>query len=284
VLQLVEEGRLTLEAPLSRWLPSFPNIDNRITVRQLLNHTGGVFTYNHHPEAWNALLFGNPNRVWSPEEIFADFLLAPYFPPGGGWRYSNTGYLLLGRIIESATGSSISTQLRTRFLDPLGLNDTYLMYEEPVSKDIAHCWHDFAADGVLEDINSLYHTSWYSAVWTAGAMVATAEDLARWFHFLFHEGRVLQTSSLEQMLDFYGPIVDRPPIGGYGLGAAQFMFDGETFWGHGGDAFGATAGGLYVPAMGCTLAVVFNRGEEEQANVIMTAILSGLLNVLRANS
>ncbi|MBW1784977.1 MAG: beta-lactamase family protein [Deltaproteobacteria bacterium] len=285
VLQLVEEGRLSLDDPISKWLPSYSytNIDNRITVRQLLNHTGGVFSFEDHPDAFDALLFSDPLRVWTPEEIFANFLLPPPFSPGGGWLYSNTGYLILGRIIEAVTGSSVSAQLRTRFLNPLGLNDTFLMHEEPVTKEIAHSWHDFDGDGFPEDITSLHQASYYSSIWTAGAMVATAEDLARWIHLLFHEGRVLQDASLEQMLDFYGPIVNTPPISGYGLGAVEIVFAGETFWGHSGGDFGITAAGLYLPATGCALAILLNLGEDEKANVIMTEILSGILNVLEAN-
>jgi D-alanyl-D-alanine carboxypeptidase len=111
ILQLADEGVLTLEDSLFEWLPSFHNIDSTITIRQLLNHTNGIFNLTEHPDIWNAV-FADLYRQWTMEEVIDGYILAPYFPKGTDWHYSNTGYLLLRMIIKEATGQSISSQYR----------------------------------------------------------------------------------------------------------------------------------------------------------------------------
>jgi D-alanyl-D-alanine carboxypeptidase len=125
VLQLVAEGRLSLQDSLQRWLPGILPYGEQVTIRQLLNHTSGV------PQNWATIeqtLYrssGGRFRVWTPRELVA--LVAdqpPGFPPGTAWSYPNTGYLLLGLVVEAASGSTLGQELHRRIFGPLGLHGT----------------------------------------------------------------------------------------------------------------------------------------------------------------
>jgi D-alanyl-D-alanine carboxypeptidase len=125
VLLLVAEGRLSLQDTLQRWLPGILPYGEQVTIRQLLDHTSGV------PHNWAAVeqtLYrssGGRFRVWTPRELVA--LVAdqpPSFPPGTAWSYSNTGYLLLGLVVEAASRSTLGQELHRRIFGPLGLHGT----------------------------------------------------------------------------------------------------------------------------------------------------------------
>lgn len=120
VLQLAQEGRLSLEDRLDRWLPGVIQMSDRITIRQLLNHTAGV--YNFSDEEFHRTVYNNPDKPWTRQELL-DIARAhgPDFAPGKGWKYSNTGYVLLGMIVEQASGQSFDEALESRILRPLGI-------------------------------------------------------------------------------------------------------------------------------------------------------------------
>jgi len=151
ILQLAEEGKLTLEDSIEQWFPGLvPNGEN-ITIHQLLNHTSGIFDFLSH-EDYYMLVGSDLNKIWDPKEIVA---LAtskePYFEPGAGFMYSNTNYILLGMIVESATGSTLANELRSRLLEPLKLEHTYLAGYEDVPGGTPHGYWDFTGDGNLDD-------------------------------------------------------------------------------------------------------------------------------------
>ena len=116
IMQLAEEGVLSLDDPVCEWLPGIPKVDCLITLRQLLNHTSGVHNYIDHPAYWKSTLWDEPDRSWTPGEALATYLLEPYFAPGAAWHYSNSGYVLLRMIIMEATRSDIATGLSESFL------------------------------------------------------------------------------------------------------------------------------------------------------------------------
>jgi CubicO group peptidase (beta-lactamase class C family) len=123
-LKLVEENSILLEDPISKWLTSFAYVDSTISIRQLLNHTSGLYMFWDNEEIWEELR-RDREKFWSPEEVL-QYIKEPYFAPGDGWRYSNTNYLLLGMIINKVTGSRLSDELKKHFWQPLGINDVYL--------------------------------------------------------------------------------------------------------------------------------------------------------------
>src|SRR5262249_41957723 len=113
VLQLVDRGLLSLDAPLSSLLPQHTNVNPRITVRQLLDHTSGLFDYMNDDAAQVfAAITADRSRIWTPEEILSTFFGPPHFAPGASWRYSNTNFLIAGMIDEAVIGSTDDTDLR----------------------------------------------------------------------------------------------------------------------------------------------------------------------------
>jgi len=291
-LKLVEESLLTLDDPLHKWLPDYPNTDNTITIRQLLNHTSGLDSLQG-PSAIRPVL-KDPGRLWTPKEVLTTLVGKPHFPKGTGWQYSNTGYILLGMIIEKATGSKIAIELRNRFWNPLGLDNTFFAVEEVLPENIAHGWIDLNGDKVLDDFSVFPRTALYSLFWAAGGVFSTSEDLAKWTHALFHEGRVLNKGSLDQMLAFHSPI-PKPIITGYGFGVQRYkprFFNGSIFktgrkeihlelWGHAGNGIGYFCFIWYLPEYGVSIGFMSNR-EQTQEGLILFPI-NDLMGVITSN-
>ena len=124
VLELVAEGRLSLDDTVEHWLPGLVPNGAAITLRELLNHTSGLFDFGD-DQVWNQSRVADPQRIWLPKELIAAAVShPPYFRPGTAWHYSNTNYVLLGLIIEAATGRSLGDELRERLLQPLALGAT----------------------------------------------------------------------------------------------------------------------------------------------------------------
>jgi D-alanyl-D-alanine carboxypeptidase len=276
VLKLSEEGLLSLEDPISRWLPSYNYVDGRVTIRQLLEHTSGIYNFTANQSFWDAV-FRDPTRRWLPEEVLS-YIGPPDFPPGASWNYSNTNYTLLGMIAQRAARSSLSAAIRSRLLDPHGLANTFLEAEDGVPGTIAHGWFDMNGDGRYDDISGINRTSQTSATWGAGGMVSTAADVARWACLLF-EGKVLSAASLSQMLTFRTVSVPPTPIVGYGLGALRALFSGREFWGHGGNMIGYTACMLYAPTERVAVALLFNQDFVDYA--VGSPLLGAIVNAIR---
>ncbi len=180
-------------------------------------------------------------------------------------------------IIKEATGSEVSTELRNRFLNPLGLNRSFLDVEESIPGVIAHGWFDINGDGPLDDLSLFSRTSIYSGAWTAGAMVSTAEDLVKWAQALF-QGGVLSQTTLDQMLAFHSPCPGEPLLSGYGLGVCQFFIEGTEMWGHAGNIPGYLAIVVYSPDCGAIISVLINSQSETCITNVYTALLRVVLD------
>ena len=259
VLQLAEEGLLSLEDSVKKWLPGHPKIDSTITIRQLLGHTSGIFMFWENQELWDDLIRYR-DSVFTPEVVLT-YLKDPDFLPGKGFRYSNTNYLLLAQIVTGATGSSLSAELRRRFWQPLGLSDTYLSMEEDIPKDqLAHVWGDnFEKGGSFRDVTFLPRASHESITYGSSGVFTTARDLAVWCRSLFG-GKVLRESSLDQMLHFNSAAAGSW-CDGYGLGVFVFkesIRDGGRAYGHGGGNIGTSAYMAYLPDYGVGIALMIN--------------------------
>ena len=278
IIQLAEEGVLSLDDPISKWLPEYPQVDSNITIRQLLNHTSGIFDMVRHPDYWEAMKM-DPDKVWRPEDIIKNFLLDPYFPGGTDWHYSTPGYILLRMIIKDVTGSEVSAVYRDHLLTPLGLEHTYVAGLEELPENTAHGWFDLDEDGAYDDLPSF--TAFDSGI--GGAVYASAEDLALWSHALFSERRLLSEQSFVQMLTFHSPTPGEPLVAGYGLGVVQFspeLFNGLEILGHSGNAPGYAAGCLYLPEYDVSIAIMVNTHGREAMFTIneLLSILSEEIN------
>jgi D-alanyl-D-alanine carboxypeptidase len=264
---------LDLDDSLSQWLPPFPNIDSTITIRQLLNHTCGIFNLTENTATWDSV-FADPFRMVSMEAIITNCTLEPYFEPGSDWHYCNTGYLLLRLLIPEATNSDIHQEYRDRFFTPLGMTTAFVAPYETAPATIAQGWFDCDGNGTYDELP--YMTSFYSMA--GGGVFCTARELAGWSYALLHEKTVLSQPSLDEMLTFHSPCPGEEMAGGYGLGVVQFeasLFNGLNLYGHGGNALGYAAGCFYLPDYGVSLAVMDNTEHGECMWVI-----TDLLDVL----
>jgi D-alanyl-D-alanine carboxypeptidase len=255
VLQLVDEGRLGLADPVSTYVPGFRPARG-VTIRQLLNHTSGIPDYTR-TEHFHEGLLEDRDRVWSTDELLA--LVADVrrdFAPGTDYLYCNTGYLLVGRVIDTVTGSSWAAEIRRRILDPLRLRHTHVAGAEPVPGGVLPGYADADMDGDVDNVDA--GGPWPSletAEGPAGAIVSTAGDLAVFADALFR-GELLGADTLRQMVA-EGP--HHPRNANYGLGVEISRPDYRlTIWGHGGFTLGFKSDLWYLPAHDLVVVVLAN--------------------------
>ncbi|CAN5664431.1 hypothetical protein BH23CHL7_BH23CHL7_14700 [soil metagenome] len=256
IMQLAEEGTLGLDDRLSRWLPDHPRAA-QITLRQLLMHTSGEFNYFEHP-TYNRRVFGDPTHDWTPDEILTAFREAPYFAPGTGYHYSNTGFVILALVIEAATGNPLGDEYRRRFLEPLDMADTFFQGDAPPPSRAA-TGYLVGTDGpraISDGTDYRPTTSAATVAWAAGAVVASASDLATWADALYG-GKLLAPASLAQMTDFSANSYAGAT---YGLGTRTRFMSGRRAVGHTGSLRGFAAAMWHFPGEGITVVVLSNRG------------------------
>ncbi|MEJ7748189.1 MAG: serine hydrolase domain-containing protein, partial [Candidatus Limnocylindrales bacterium] len=278
VMALVEEGQIALDGSVATYLPEL-GLDAGITVRQLLNHTSGLSDFFFHPRI-DKLLIKQPARRWRPERSLK-FVGTPYFQPGRGWHYSNTNYLLLGLLVEQVTGRSLSAELRTRFLEPLGLSHTSYQPSDSPTGPLAHGYrfdvgarNDRPID--LSDGSTIVpFTSVVTAAAGAGGIAANSIDIARWARALYG-GRVLSPASLQAMVE--AAILTQPyqPSVPYGLGVQVLDFAGQQSLGHSGRLLGFRAVMRYLPASGLSVAVLTNQSRTDPAIVARALVAIAL--------
>ena len=200
ILKLQESGLLSLNDPLSMWLPNFPYVAPTITIRQLLTHQSGIFDVT---DALDGAFFQDPNKYYSPLEAMAA-IQPPYFPPGEKYTYSNTNYLLAAMISESVTGKSFAENLHQYIFDPLSLDSTFLSVYETPNGNVAHGWFEGVDWGTLPMVSA------YSAHMGSGAIYSTANEMKQWYDHLFN-GNFISAASLREITDF-------DPTSFYGMG------------------------------------------------------------------
>lgn len=264
ILQLAHEGKLNLNDTIYRFLPVHPNIAYKITIRQLLNHTSGIYNYTSHPEFVD-FVNGNPDAIVNVDSIISNWVGAMVFTPGKNWQYSNTNYLLLGKIIEAVDGVPYHTALRNRFLDKFGFNESFMDVYDSYSIPKAQTWLN---NGQYWDEN---FKSFMSSAWAAGAMITSPRDLAKWAKYLY-SGEILPASWLDSMKVTL-------PLGGsnkYGLGMIQRSFNGKTYLGHGGTTLQNSEMEYSVSSDFSVVTVVNEQDKGSQSGLIQ----NNLINVI----
>ena len=264
ILQLAEEDKLDLDVPYGRYLTAGPRSEN-VTIRQLLSHTSGIYDYFENPrytritEAWLKTTSGDGlsgrEHLWTYDEIME--LVKPrsgYCKPGTCYRYSNTNYVILGRIAELVADAPLHKQLRKRFFRPLGMADTYYQPAEVPPADAAHghwgfggSWSDHTRSSQLRPF-----TAAVSVANAAGSVASTAHDLAIWADALYG-GHVLSAESLVQMTTSMSE-------GAYGLGTDIAVWGGHRAWGHNGGLRGFDSAMWYYPETGVTIVMLSSQG------------------------
>ncbi|HDX9641028.1 TPA: serine hydrolase domain-containing protein [Bacillus mobilis] len=244
VLQLVGENRVQLDDSIEKWLPGLIQGNgydgNQITIRQLLNHTSGIANYLKSKDAD----IMNSKKTYTAEEIVKIGLaLPPDFSPGKGWSYSNTGYVILGMLIEKITGNSYAEEIEKRIIEPLDLSNTFLPGNSPVIPGKNHARGYMKIDETSELKDMTYYNP--SLANSAGDMISDADDLNKFFSSLLG-GKLLKERELKEMLTTV-PVEGKGVGDGYGLGIYETKLpNGVSVWGHGGSipGFMTFAGGV----------------------------------------
>jgi len=275
ILQLAEDGALTLDDPLAQWLPEVADqvpYGDRITLRHLLAHTSGLFNVVEHeayyPDLFAAIVVdeatGIPTLACAqrdPNDTLARYVYGKdaYFEPGTNWRYSNTNYTLLGMVIEAATGMPLAEAYRASIYEPLGMASTFLdCYEDPVIDVV----HGYTGSGdAMADLTELHE----SVGWSAGGLVSTASDLVAFGSGLFGGALFDDPETLVEM-------TTPAPNSTHGLGV--FLQPGSM--GHAGGIAGFRSVLNYAKDIDTVVVMLFNHdGADPEAS------LAGVLNPAR---
>jgi D-alanyl-D-alanine carboxypeptidase len=252
--RLAQRGTIGLDDQLSKYVPDFPNAPN-VTLRQMLNHTSGIRDPFVDPDMVAAIV-NHPSQPWTTAQVLS-WIGKPYFAPGTGYHYSNPNFILLGEVIEKATGQSLSSLVRSEFLTPLGLSHTFLQTEETVQGAKAHGYMGPTATPTDNSAGAMIpFTAEATAFGASGAYVSTPSDLARWAGALYG-GDVLDQATLASMVDV-SQTLPYKPLRAYGLGFEEITVAGQVAWGHLGHLDGFWSAMEYLPASHVTIVVLTN--------------------------
>jgi CubicO group peptidase (beta-lactamase class C family) len=258
ILQLAEQGKLAIDDKLSKYIADYPKGDS-ITIHMLLNHTSGITNYTNLPEFWPKAIL-----PLSTDSMIALFKNKPLdFSPGTKWKYSNSGYFLLGVIVEKTSGKTFNDYLLQNIIKKLGLKNTLMDNLDSVLA--------YRAKGY--DKNE--HAVWQHATqismegpYSAGAMVSTVDDLYLWTKAL-HNNRVLTAASTQKMLTPYKENY------GYGIGIDSLKTHKRVSHNGGIPGFASYLG--YFPDDDLCVVVISNNGSNSTA--IGTALASIMFNL-----
>jgi D-alanyl-D-alanine carboxypeptidase len=279
LFQLQEEGVLTTADPLSKWLPELaaqlPNGD-QITIDMLLTHTSGLHDYFEVPTADGLTIAdGATNkamltRAFTPEELVtlaAESGLSDFAPGAEGrWNYSNTGYILLGLIIEQATGKTYEANLNERIFAPLGLEQTYLQTGQPEPGALPQAYYRSPFGFTTGEWNA-------SQGWSAGAVVSTPTEFAAFLKALFTGELFTQPETLELMQQHSAAGVD---VLGPGTIYGHGMLNNQGVLGHGGQTLGFQSDGGYIPDQDLTIVLWANAAESNVSRTIVPTLAAAL--------
>ena len=248
LLKLVEAGKVSLDDPLSKYVAGFPNADH-ITVLELLNHTSGVKDYTH-IKAWRE---GPIEADVDTAGLIATFAAAePDFAPGTDWAYDNSGYVLVGAVIEAASGQPWHEYLRNALFEPLGLSHTGYGADPRFA---ARQVRGYSLDG--QQVVPAKRIS-MTIPHAAGALLSTVDDLLKWNRAL-HEGRVLRSDSYARMITPVGKAVEAH----YGFGIELATVQGQPMLDHSGGIFGFESMIEYVPGPDVSVIVLQNNDSND---------------------
>jgi len=278
-IALAQEGTIDLDRPVRTYLPGL-KINAAITVRQLLDHTSGLRDYFFHP-AIDRLLLRDPAKRWTTADALK-YVGKSYFKPGAGWHYSNTNYLVLGMLVERVGKAPLADQIRTRFLEPLGLQHTWYQPTEAAKGETAHGYR-FTSAGKdapaidLSDGSSLMpFTSVVTAAAGAGGIAANSSDLARWAQALY-AGGVLTPESVDAIIGDVSRTEPYKPRVPYGLGVQRLDIDGAPSLGHSGRLLGFRSAVRWLPDDDIAIAVLTNQSRTDPG-----VFVQALLKIARA--
>lgn len=250
ILLLQERGQLRVEDPITKYLPDYPTHGQTITIENLLTHTSGIPSYTGLPE-W----YSHVREDMKPADVAALFKDKPLeFTPGERWAYDNSGFFLLGRIVEKVSGKTYEQFLEEEIFRKLGMTHSRYGHSEEIVP--------LRAAGYSKDDQGFRNAAFISMTqpYAAGALMSTVDDLAIWARAL-EGGALLRKASLDRMLTAH-----RLPSGvstQYGYGVWVLDFRGTRVLGHGGDIFGFTADVTWAPEERLFVAILSNNDSSD---------------------
>ena len=308
IMLLAQEGKLSLDDPVSKYVPSVPNGDN-ITIAQLLEMRSGLYNYTNDPII-SKTIDTDPAKVWTPAELLAIAFAHPAnFPPGKEYEYNNTNYALLGLVAEKVEGNPLAQVMHDRLFGPHNMQDTELpsstvnTIPEPYSHGYLYGSSSVALVGeppyspevqaaaragtlLPKDYTDVNHSN----AAAAGGVISTTDDLATWIKALVG-GKVFDADYQRRWFDSLQPEDPSKPKGQkYGYGIAQLSWGSNTIYFHGGETPGYNSKISYDPANDMTLIVWTNLtvslDDQQTANTLWVKVLDQIYVVspLRSES
>ncbi|MEP6948766.1 MAG: serine hydrolase domain-containing protein [Ginsengibacter sp.] len=244
ILQLVEQGKISLQDSIQKYIKDFPSKGYTITIENLLTHTSGIKNYQE---------ISNPSAErtdYTPKQGVDYFKNEPLeFKPGSQFKYSNSNFYLLGYIIETITGKTYEEYLQQNVLDKAGLKNTYYIHPERIIPDRASGYSSF--DGKLEKATLENVTTMYAA----GALMANVDDLYKW-HQALYSLKLVKQETLDKAFSPY-KFADST-LSEYGYGWFIKNIDGSKTIEHAGSTDGFQGDEIYLPAEDVFVAALFN--------------------------
>jgi len=252
IMQLWEDGLINLDTTYTAYIDTIKNVLPETTIRQMLNHTSGIFNVDDHLYFIDSII-NNPTHIFTPSEIYKYFLDQPhYFAPGTNYKYSNTNYTILGTIIEAITGNPLHEELRNNVFNLIPLNHTYSGAYEPFTEPYCGLWAYNSDSSMLLDYTAFPHAALLSTSYGNGNIVTYPLDEALFIRKLIN-GNILSDSAMSEMLQM------NPFSNYYGLGIAGFESGQDTmYYGHDGQLAGNLTYMFHWPKLNLTIVVMEN--------------------------
>ncbi len=261
ILKLVDQGAVTLDTSIESLLPGLLPSGASTSVRQLLNHTSGIKDHANDTDLIYDALLQDTASSWTPQELVQIAVdMGPAAEPGQTYRYSNTGYVVLGLVAEVVTGKPLGVAFHEQLFEPLGLTDTSASWGTEAADPVVRGYT--IVDNQIRDATEISHSYAYGA----GSLISTVDDLRRFIQLLLG-GQIFNQALLAEMTSTFA-------IGGgqsYGLGIIEFQDDATRF-GHNGAEVGYGAQMWYFPEKEMTVALL--------ANLVQTDTLSLLIQTI----
>ncbi|MFF8836728.1 serine hydrolase domain-containing protein [Streptomyces sp. NPDC015130] len=284
LLQLQAEGRIDLDDPVEKWLPGVVEGNGhdgrKITVRQLLNHTSGIYSYTGDPgfvkKVGPDFLEHRYDR-WDPRELVAIAMThEPEFAPGAGWSYSNTNFVLAGLVIEKVTGRPYGKAVENRIVKPLKLRATSVpgtrtTVPKPSSRAYSKLVDNPTPNDPVHDVTELSPTLAHAA----GEMISDSNDLQTFYRALL-TGKLLPKAEQKELTATVQISPELPQVS-YGLGIMkQKLSCGKEVWGHGGGIHGSTSDAVTTKDGRHSLALNFNADWTGDTQAVLEAEFCGV--------
>lgn len=262
ILQLMEQGKLSLQDEITKYIPDYPMHGHSITIEHLLTHTSGIKSYTNVP------MFREMIRTdLKPEEIIEKNKALPMeFAPGKKWNYNNSGYIMLGYIIEKVTGKTYPEYLQENFFTPLGMTSSYYGDNTRIIKNRASGYQPGEGGTVNADYLSM------TLPYAAGSIMSTVDDLYKWNRAL-HSYRLVKKETLDMAHTSY-KLTDGKPVG-YGYGWSLSELQGSRSIEHGGGINGYLSYAIYLPEEDVFVALLSNsNGQAPEFSALRMAAIA----------